>query len=421
MKNPALISIWLVGVFLGTMSFDLFAQNPIVILITVKEKDSQFNLKGLGNVTISYHDANKGMVGVGATTGEGVYNLDLPASFKRGGSIRIYAHKDGYIDVDSLYFIKLDENQLELTMVKSGIPAPEKFFSIEFEVKSTENEVVKDADIYVRNLGKEAIKYTFNTDERGHFQSKRVFKQGDTIIVTAKKNNYLSSLPDTILCGRDSFVTFFLKESKKIGLWVRDGQSHQALNEVEILCQSEDGSSIEVTPTKAKGYYLLEIPASSELVIVQASKQGYIDTDTLFYTLLNERPELYMWKGAGPPPPPIAEPNTCRSWKWKAYSTIGLTAASGASYIWYDKSYQRYKNYKNPDREKDYNRAKTLLRTGTVVGAWAIGLGVIWLMCECQKGKDNKAGEKKTELMKLRPLFTPDALQGIQVGIAYKF
>lgn len=324
--------------------------------------------------------------------------------------------------ITSLVLLVIGTSALDLSA--QNTPKDNSLF-IEGEVRSHEGlNPLEGVLIFFKYQGKDELVTKTRTDENGYFKSKEKFKRGDIVIITAEIANFNVENRTVTMPHKDTAISLLLKYKMFIVVEVQDSLG-EALEDVEISYRDRDDRWVKVGQTEDKEFNF-KIPPEfglGEDITLRAKKEGYKTVEFEYrigkINRLTIRMDQKKIASAVVPLPPM-DTVEYRCWNWKAYTALGLAAVSGTSYVLYDKSYEKYKDFKSLDRENDYDRAKVKLRIGTVTGTVAVALGTWWLVCLLREKKAGKVA-KKLNGINFVPWMPANSGQALQMGIAYKF
>lgn len=357
-----------------------------------------------------YYTGEEEMTDNGLTNEKGEFQS--APRFKKGDVITVVVKKNGYGEARKE--VEFRENR----DVKVDFIMTTRTFIAGFVADARTGQSLQGVSIsYQSKEGPfiEAIK----TNSNGYFDFDvpAPFIPGDKITIRAEKeekeekNRYVPEEKTHIITLAENRLNFVIQKwaDKGVDMGIRvQNKKGKPMPGVEIRYFDIDTNKI-ITPDN--GLVKMNIKkAPGDKVQFQLLKSGY-KLETPFHTLSKEFQiiDIKMEKDG----------SKCPCW---LYTALGLTAASGTAYGLYSASYNDYKDFKNLNRETDYDKSTTWLRVGTVAGGLALGAFIGWTVCLSKEAKRNREADRLMKRQSFVPLVpSGDSPQFIQIGIAYQF
>lgn len=258
-----------------------------------------------------------------------------------------------------------------------------------------------------------------NTQGRLDFEPKD-FQPGDKITVIADKPGTYAEKEETLRIvgygGNENQINFELRpdEGKEVNIKVINDKKQKPVAGAVIRFKNHVGKIEEkVTDENGEARFTIFIKVGRE-VEFNIQRDGYY-SEIKKQTVGEDGIDLLAR---------VEQQNTFTVCDCMPYSTGAFALLSGGMYLSSRKAYSNYKNFKNLNRESDYNKANTRTRVA-IVSAGAAGASLVgWLICKSkEKKRENERARRHTGILpKLSPLTSLDYdSNSFQVGFTYKF
>lgn len=260
MRNEPFYSIILIlAIFFASIG-GIFAQ------ITLKGRIVDALGNGIRGASITFFDAAGTQQDDCSTNSRGEFSLATRA-FVAGRQIRIEVRAEGFDDYKKDYTLRTgDFRTITLTPL----------FFIRGTVKSDEGFLLKDAMITVYDQSN-PDKVIFNkpTDEKGAFESEKLFKKGQKLIISVSKPGFAEGTEEIEIKSREFETVHFVVDRRLfISGYVVDSVTRQPIQGADVFFfNRNDGRAIKTVKTNQSGYYDFDAPFTpGEVIRVRIEK-----------------------------------------------------------------------------------------------------------------------------------------------------
>lgn len=222
----------------------------------------------VSGATLTFYNNQNQRLGDCSTNSSGEFRLD-DRQFQRGMTIRAEVSADGYQTFSREYPLRTGRfGTITLKRLTGS--------RIRGTVKTDQGAYLQGVTVTFTEPSGEK-RGVSNTDVNGAFQSDAVFKNGETITVTAQRPDF-SVVEKTVRTGASGFVTvdFILETRTNISGFVIDSVSLEPVAGAEVSFFDRDSRLITTRTTDQRGYYDFDNPFTlGDIVRVHLDKRDY--------------------------------------------------------------------------------------------------------------------------------------------------
>jgi len=303
-----------------------------------------------------------------------------------GKSIKIKVKIKGYKPSEKTYSISRTGDAGEF-MLKKEILAISGF------VKDSISEMaIPDVEIFFYQDSK--MIQTQSTNSMGYFDIETDFSYGQKITVKAAKKGYHDKEQTLTFTseGRNTLQDILLPQIGDRGLrafiQVKDKKNSKALGGAGVRYFDKKKSTFVDTLVSSKGVLELKLYQQPGTILdLRISKPNYLTIEDK--KTLSEDPLLNEFK--------YELVRDRRTATGKTLLIVGGLSAivSGGTFILSNSKYNSYKDFKNPDRESDFNAAQNMRTISAVAAGVAVGALAGYIIYKINQKNKEKALEQK--------------------------
>lgn len=377
----------------GTIQLD-----PLLKIKGVVKSDQGAYLDG---VTVSFFDQSGNQRGVAVSSINGKYESE--PLFRSNETITVTAKRPDYSEESKTVQVRsavvVADFVLETRTVISG-----------FVLDEVTLDPVPDAEVSFFDRDSRLIT-TRTTNQSGYYDFDNPFTLGEIVRVRMEKKDYRPGEETIIIAKGINRLDFKLlkkiDEGIKVIVRVYDRKGDKALEGVSISYQNRGARETQTAPN-GETQFRINQRGGFDLPM-RINKPGFREMQVTHR--LREDEDNYVNINL------LKAKTICPCF---LYGAIGLAAVSGGSYWLSRKPYNDYKDFKNLDRQADYDTANRYVRIGTVTAGAAGAALAGWLICRGVEKKRIREMSKGRRRIGLSP-FVPADGAGYQFGLAYRF